>query len=41
LGEVYCSPEKAEKILWWKAKISIEESVKNGLRFYENTLKKD
>jgi UDP-glucose 4-epimerase len=33
LGKVYCSPEKAEKVLWWKAKISIEESVKNGLNY--------
>ena len=34
LAEVYCNPEKSEKELWWKTKISLEESIKNSWRFY-------
>lgn len=35
LAEVYCNPNKAKEILGWETKVSIEESVKNGLRFME------
>ena len=34
LAEVYCNPEKAFKELWWKAKISLDESLENSWRFY-------
>ncbi len=34
LAEVYCNPEKAEKELWWKAKISLKESLENSWKFY-------
>jgi UDP-glucose 4-epimerase len=34
LGEVYCDPKKAKEFLKWEAKISLNESVKSGLRFY-------
>ncbi len=36
LASVYCNPEKANKILNWKTKISLEESVKNMWKFYNN-----
>lgn len=36
LAKVYCNPEKAQKILNWKTKISLEESIKNMYRFYKN-----
>jgi nucleoside-diphosphate-sugar epimerase len=29
---VYCNPSKAQKVLNWKAEVSIEESVRNGLK---------
>ena len=35
LAEVFCNPKKAENILNWKTKISLEESVKNSWKFYE------
>jgi nucleoside-diphosphate-sugar epimerase len=31
---VYCDPKKAQDVLGWKAKISLEESVKSGIKFY-------
>lgn len=31
----FCSPKKAKNLFWWEAKTSIEESIKNSLRFYE------
>jgi len=34
LADVFCNPEKAEKELWWKAKISLEESLENTWKFY-------
>lgn len=34
LPEVYCNPEKANKIFWWKTEVSEEESVKNMIKFY-------
>jgi UDP-glucose 4-epimerase len=34
LAEVYCNPEKANKELGWKAKTSLEESIKNSWKFY-------
>ncbi len=34
LAEVYCNPEKVEKELGWKTKISLDESIKNSLKFY-------
>lgn len=36
LASVFCNPEKAEKELWWKTKISLEESLRNSWRFYNN-----
>lgn len=36
LAEVYCNPLKANTKLNWKAKISIEESIKNMWKFYSN-----
>jgi UDP-glucose 4-epimerase len=36
LWEVYCNAEKAREVLNWEARISIEESVRNWLKFYEN-----
>lgn len=36
LATVYCNPEKAEKILNWKAKTTIEESIENMIRFENN-----
>ncbi len=35
LAEVYCNPEKAKKLLNWEAKTSLEDSIKNSLKFYE------
>lgn len=34
LWTVYCDPKKAQDVLGWKAKISLEESVKSGIKFY-------
>lgn len=34
LAEVYCNPEKAFTELWWKAKTSLEDSIKNSWKFY-------
>ncbi len=34
LASVFCTPEKALKELWWKAKISLRESLENSWRFY-------
>jgi UDP-glucose 4-epimerase len=34
LAEVYCNPKKALKELWWKSKISLEESLVNSWKFY-------
>ncbi len=34
LAEVYCNPEKAFKELWWKAGISLKESLENSFKFY-------
>jgi len=34
---VYCNPEKAEKELWWKAKISLEDSLKNSWGFVNDS----
>jgi len=34
LAEVYCNPDKANKELNWKAKTSLEESIKNSWKFY-------
>jgi UDP-glucose 4-epimerase len=34
LAEVYCNPSKAEKELWWKTKVSLEDSIKNSWKFY-------
>ncbi|NUJ98137.1 UDP-glucose 4-epimerase GalE [Candidatus Gracilibacteria bacterium] len=36
LASVFCNPEKAEKELGWKTKISLEESLRNSWRFYNN-----
>jgi UDP-glucose 4-epimerase len=36
LWEVYCNPSKANNILWWKAEISLDESLENSWRFYNN-----
>jgi nucleoside-diphosphate-sugar epimerase len=36
LGEVYCDARKAKEVLDWEARISIEESVRNGVMFYES-----
>ena len=33
VAEVFCNPEKAEKILWWKAKVTLEESLEKSFRF--------
>lgn len=32
LAEVFCNPSKAEKELWWKAKVTLEESIENSAR---------
>ncbi len=34
LATVYCDPTKAETELWWKAKIDMEESLRNSWKFY-------
>ncbi len=34
LADVYCNPKIAEKEIYWKANISLEESLKNAWRFY-------
>jgi len=36
LSEVYCNPSKANKILWWKAEINEEDSIKNMVKFYKD-----
>lgn len=35
LAEVYCNPEKAHKVLNWKANTSLEDSIKNMWKFYK------
>lgn len=35
LWEVFCNPKKAEKELWWKAKVSLDQSIENMWRFYK------
>lgn len=32
LAEVYCDPSKAERELWWKAKIPLQESIESSAR---------
>lgn len=34
LAEVYCDPSKAREELWWEVKVSLEESVRRGWKFY-------
>jgi len=36
IGQVFCDPTKAQNILWWTAKTSITESVKNSYEFSKN-----
>jgi len=36
IGQVFCDPTKAKNILWWTAKTSITESVKNSYEFSKN-----
>ena len=36
LAKVYCNPEKAKKELGWEVKISLEESLENSFKFYNN-----
>lgn len=35
IGEVYCDPEKAERELGFKTKVSLKESLENSWRFYD------
>jgi len=32
---VFCNPEKAKKELWWEAKTSLEDSLRNSWKFYK------
>lgn len=41
LAKVYCNPEKAGKILNWKAEVSLEKSIENMWRFYLSPIKKE
>ncbi len=34
LAEVFCDDSKAKNILWWKAKVSLDESIRNSWKFY-------
>ena len=34
LWEVYCTPDKAKQILWWEAKTSLDDSLRNSWKFY-------
>ena len=34
LAEVFCNPTKALNVLWWKANISLEDSLINAWKFY-------
>lgn len=34
LSEIYANTEKANTVLWWEAKVSLEESIANWLKFY-------
>lgn len=36
IWEFYCNPSKAKNILDWESKTSIEESLKNAWKFYNN-----
>lgn len=36
IAEMYCSPDKAYKELWWKSETDISTSVENSWRFYKN-----
>ncbi len=36
LAEVYCNPNKAYKELWFKTKVSLEESLSNSWKFYSS-----
>jgi UDP-glucose 4-epimerase len=33
-ASVFCNPNKAEKELWWKTQVSLDESLENSWRFY-------
>lgn len=36
LADVYCNPKKAKEVLWWEAKTSLEDSLKNSWNFFNN-----
>lgn len=38
IAEFYCNPDKANKILDWTAKTSIEKSILNASKYYQNAL---
>lgn len=33
LAQSFCNPEKAEKMLWWKAKYSVKEAIQDSYNF--------
>lgn len=35
IASAYCSPKKAEKILWWKAQKSVEQAVEDSWNFIQ------
>ena len=36
IAEFYCNPSKAKSILWWEAKTSLQDSLKNAWKFYNS-----
>ena len=38
LAEVYCDTSKANKTLWFKTKVSVDQSIANTWKFYNNEL---
>lgn len=37
IASAYCNPEKAEKVLWWKAEKTVQEAIADSWNFIQNT----
>ncbi len=38
IAEVYCNPSKAKQVLWWEAKKTVEEGIRDSWRFVQESL---
>jgi len=39
IASAYCNPEKAKKLLWWEANMTVEEAVRDSWNFIQNNKK--